>query len=104
MIRCFTSLPRYKISRSYPRMKKTSTVIGGRLSASCSPFFPPGYSFGPKGCQIEERASGEEKGSPSKTEGGKAGQEIKSGKACASGRNRSEASSGDPGETGRSLS
>src|SRR5204863_10082238 len=62
MIRCFTSLPSGKLLRRFPRKKKISAVTGGRRSADCSRHFPPCYSFGSYGHEIEEETAKEETG------------------------------------------
>ena len=59
-IRCSTSLPLGKHLQNFLPMKKISAAIEERLSANCWRRFPPCYSFGSHGHEIEEKTIAEE--------------------------------------------
>src|SRR5713226_9497431 len=83
--------------RSSLLKKKISAAIGGTLSADCSRLFPPCYSFGCNGQEIEEKKIDEEEIRSSKIEGSEVCEGCQAG-SC--GGNGSQARSGNPRETG----
>src|SRR5260370_2317358 len=99
-VRCSTSLPSRKHSRSFPRKKKISAAIGGRLSADCSRLFSPCYSFGSYDHEIEENAIDEKETRSGKDKSSEIREDRQGCQAGSCGGNGSEARRGDPGETG----
>src|SRR2546429_2896568 len=60
-IRCFTSSPSRKPSRNYRPKRKTAIATAERPFASCLSHFPPCYSLGSYGDEIEAKEIGEQK-------------------------------------------
>src|SRR5260370_36217992 len=85
MIRCFTSRRSRKHLRSSLLKKKISAAIGGTLSADCSRLFPPCYSFGCNGQEIEEKKIDEEEIRSSKIEGSEVREGCQAGSCGGSG-------------------
>src|SRR2546421_8351302 len=89
-IQCSTSLPSEKLSRRWPRKKKISAATGERRFADCSWLFPPCYSLGSYGQEIEEETGF------SKIENSESREISKGCQDDPCGRNRSPARSRNP--------
>src|SRR5438552_7676759 len=97
MIRCSTSQPSRKHLRSFPPKRKINAAIGGRQSGNCSRLFPPCYSFGSYGHEVEEKTIEEEETCSAQIENREDHQISKTG-ACDG--NGSQAGSRYPRQTG----
>src|SRR5713226_382697 len=99
-IRCSTSLPLGKHLPNFPPKKKISAAIEGRLSANCWRRFPPCYSFGSYGHEIEEKNIAEEKACGGKIKRKEIREDGRGRQAGACGGNGPEARGGNPRKTG----
>src|SRR5215472_4424041 len=101
-IRCFTSIPSRKLSRNFRRKRKTGIAIAERPLRSCSWHFPPCYSLGSYGDEVEEKEIGEKKIRSGKREARE--ESGQSAEARPTRRRRSEARCRHPCKTGSSVS
>src|ERR1700745_3213674 len=101
MIRCSTSLLSGKHLRSFLLKKKISTAIGERRSADCSRLFPPCYSFGSHGHEIEEKTSDQEEIRSGKIESSEIHEDRQGCQASACGGEGPPARGGASPDTGR---
>src|SRR5260370_2857801 len=92
-IRYSTSLPSRKPLRKFLRKKRICAAIEEKLSADCSRLFPPCYSFGSYGYEIEEKNI-EEEVFTGKIKDGKTGKEVQSRKGSSRGGDRPPAPHG----------
>src|SRR2546430_17475272 len=96
-IQCSTSLPSEKLSRRCPRKKKISAATGERRFADCSWLFPPCYSLGSYGQEIEEETGF------SKIENSESREISKGCQAGSRGGKRSQTRGGQPRRAGWSV-
>src|SRR5260370_1977534 len=101
MVRCSTFRRSRNHLRSLLRKKKTSKATGGRLSADCSWLFPPCYSFGSYGHEIEEKTIDKEENRCGKIKGRQIREDSQPPQPASCGRTQFQPRTGNPAQTVR---